>query len=109
MDKIFKIVHSLVLYIKSRFRSHLTEKFGESKKQRSIVYSGRGRPPKGTITPLAEGGGDSSEEEEDTRQSAAVPVPLVETEVEDKDIDFSEEETTEAVSFTLGLGYRGTF
>ncbi len=58
-----------------------------------MVYSGRGRPPKGMSSGLGDGGRESSDEEEDAGQGAVVPV--VESEVVEK--EYSEEETDEEV------------
>ena len=77
----------------------MNTKFGIKGKQRSLVYSGRGRPPKGTFIPPGEGGGDSSDEEEGPRQSAAAE----KTELEDKDKEYSEEETDEEVTIKTPL------
>jgi len=73
-------------------------------KQRSMVYSGRGRPPKAMkglgmmILPRegGAGGGDSSGDEDDGTQAAAAEVEA--ERLKDEDRDYSEEETDEEVS-----------
>ena len=91
------------LFWNFRFRSRLSHEFGVESKQRSLVYSGRGRPPKSIkglgmmILPRegGAGGGDSSGDEDDGTQAAAG------AEVEaggQEDKEYSEEETDEEVS-----------
>ena len=58
-----------------------------------MPYSGRGRPPKGTITMLGDVGRESSDEEEDPAQAAAAIV----TEVEMNDREYLEEDSDEEV------------
>ena len=89
-----------------RFRSRLSDKFGIVSKQRSLVYSGLGRPPKGTFSGLGDAGKDSSDEEEDTVQGTDM-VPMVEPDMTEK--EYSEEETDEEVrkARRVGVGDRG--
>lgn len=50
------------------------------------------------MTPLGEGGGDTSDDEEDPMQSMAA-MATAEEEVEDKNKDYSEEDTDEEVKW----------
>ena len=83
-----------------RFRSQLSNKFGIQTKQRTVVYSGRGRPPKGLLTGMADGGKDSSDEEDDplTVVPGGVASEGVEPAAgEGAKKDYSEEDTDEEV------------
>ena len=61
------------------------------------MYSGRGRPPKGigNVILQTDGGGESSGDEDDEPAIAAMTV--VDSEMEDKYKEYSEEETDEEV------------
>ena len=74
-----------------RFRSCLSSKFGVTNKQRPVAYSGRGRPPKGTVAML----GDVSSDEEEDPAAAMV----TETGVGVSDKEYSEEDSDEEVLF----------